>query len=59
MRKFKLQAPYAPAGDQPQAIQELSENIQDGKKEQILLFNTPLPRIVSCFSPLNAVASSL
>lgn len=37
MRKFKLQAPYAPAGDQPQAIQELSENIQDGKKEQILL----------------------
>ena len=35
------------------------EYLKEKKKEEILLFNTPLPRMVSCFSPLNAVASSL
>lgn len=35
--KFKLQCAYQPTGDQPQAIQTLSENILEGKKAQILL----------------------
>ena len=35
--KFKLQCAYQPTGDQPQAIQTLSENILAGKKAQILL----------------------
>jgi len=35
--EFKLHAPYEPLGDQPQAIQELVEGIQAGKRHQVLL----------------------
>ncbi|MDQ3276736.1 MAG: excinuclease ABC subunit UvrB [Bacteroidota bacterium] len=35
--KFQLQAPYQPAGDQPTAIQELTEGILRGEKHQVLL----------------------
>src|ERR671929_1095883 len=34
---FQLQAPYKPAGDQPSAIQELTEGILRGEKHQVLL----------------------
>ncbi|RPD40339.1 excinuclease ABC subunit UvrB [Chitinophaga barathri] len=34
---FKLQAPYKPAGDQPTAIHQLTEGIQDGELAQTLL----------------------
>src|SRR5919107_1572280 len=34
---FQLQAPYKPSGDQPTAIQELSEGVQRGEKHQVLL----------------------
>ena len=34
---FKLHAHYEPAGDQPEAIKELVEGINNGKKEQVLL----------------------
>ncbi len=34
---FKLQAPYKPAGDQPSAIQQLTEGLQDGELAQTLL----------------------
>jgi len=34
---FKLQSPYTPAGDQPQAIQQLTEGILNGEKYQTLL----------------------
>ncbi|MCB2081522.1 MAG: DEAD/DEAH box helicase family protein, partial [Rickettsiales bacterium] len=34
---FRLEAPYAPAGDQPQAIALLSEGIAEGKQDQVLL----------------------
>ena len=34
---FKLQSPYAPTGDQPQAIEKLVEGFQAGKKYQTLL----------------------
>ena len=37
MDQFKLVAPYAPNGDQPQAIQELVDGIKNGVKEQTLL----------------------
>ena len=36
-RKFDLVAPYKPTGDQPQAIQELTEGLKKGEKSQILL----------------------
>jgi excinuclease ABC subunit B len=34
---FKLEAPYKPAGDQPTAIQQLTEGILQGEKHQVLL----------------------
>ena len=37
MDKFKLVAPYAPTGDQPEAIEQLVAGIQRGDKEQTLL----------------------
>ena len=37
MDQFVLKAPYAPSGDQPQAIEALAEGIKAGLKDQILL----------------------
>lgn len=37
MENFKLVSGYKPAGDQPQAIDRLLNNLAKGKKEQILL----------------------
>ncbi len=37
MDKFVLKAPYAPSGDQPQAIEALAAGIKAGLKDQILL----------------------
>ena len=37
MNKFKLVIKYAPAGDQPQAIQSLVEGINNGLQHQVLL----------------------
>lgn len=34
---FKLQAPYQPMGDQPEAIRQLVEGIRAGKRHQVLL----------------------
>jgi excinuclease ABC subunit B len=34
---FKLHAPYQPAGDQPLAIQQLTENVNNGEQFQTLL----------------------
>ena len=34
---FKLTAPYKPTGDQPQAIKQLSEGLNNGEKNQVLL----------------------
>ena len=34
---FKLKAPFEPAGDQPQAISELLDGLNNGIKDQVLL----------------------
>src|SRR5829696_5846773 len=34
---FKIESPYKPAGDQPSAIQELTNGILQGEKHQVLL----------------------
>ena len=34
---FQLHSPYSPAGDQPQAIKELVEGLNNGIKDQVLL----------------------
>lgn len=35
--KFILHSNYKPTGDQPQAIEKLSEGLKNGLKEQVLL----------------------
>src|SRR5256714_3662632 len=35
--RFKLKAPFEPAGDQPQAIRELVAGLRAGRKEQVLM----------------------
>lgn len=37
MSRFSIQSKYQPTGDQPQAIAELVQGLNDGKKEQTLL----------------------
>jgi excinuclease ABC subunit B len=37
MNKFRLNAPYHPTGDQPQAIQRLVAGLHSNRKEQVLL----------------------
>ncbi|BAD39136.1 excinuclease ABC subunit UvrB [Symbiobacterium thermophilum] len=37
MKPFKVVAPFEPTGDQPQAIERLSEGVRRGAREQILL----------------------
>jgi excinuclease ABC subunit B len=37
MSAFKLVAPYEPAGDQPQAIEQIVEGLQAGRRHQTLL----------------------
>ena len=36
-KPFKVQAPYEPSGDQPQAIAQLTQRINDGEKDIVLL----------------------
>jgi len=36
-REFKLKSDFAPAGDQPEAIAELTQAIQEGERNQVLL----------------------
>jgi len=35
--KFKIVSPFKPAGDQPEAIEELTKGVLEGKKDQVLL----------------------
>ena len=35
--EFKLRAPFAPTGDQPQAIEKLTEGVKDGLRTQVLV----------------------
>ncbi|MHA2005417.1 MAG: DEAD/DEAH box helicase family protein, partial [Candidatus Thorarchaeota archaeon] len=37
MTEFKLEAPFEPTGDQPQAIDKLVEGLESGLKQQTLL----------------------
>ena len=37
MGKFKLVSDYAPTGDQPEAIKQLTDGIKEGEKSQVLL----------------------
>ena len=34
-REFKLHAPFSPTGDQPEAIEKLTEGVLDGIRTQV------------------------
>lgn len=54
-KDFKVVSPFEPAGDQPQAIQELVEGIQSGKKEQVLLGATGTGKTYTVAKVIEAV----
>ena len=35
--EFKIESPFEPSGDQPQAIKELCEGVERGERNQVLL----------------------
>ncbi len=37
MDRFKIVSPFEPQGDQPQAIEELVEGVDDAERDQVLL----------------------
>ena len=37
MHRFKIDSPYKPTGDQPQAIRKLTEGVEQGLPGQVLL----------------------
>ena len=44
--QFRLQVPFDPAGDQPQAIRELVDGLRGGRREQVLMGGTGSGNIV-------------
>ena len=63
MNSFKLQAPYKPAGDQPGAIKELTDQLKQGKKFQTLLGVTgsgktfTIAHVIACYGKSTIVIS--
>ena len=53
--KFKLQAPFSPTGDQPEAIKKLIEGVRGGMKEQVLLGTTGSGKTFTMASVVEAV----
>ena len=51
---FELISKYKPAGDQPEAIKELVEGINEGKRDQVLLGTTGTGKT---FTIANVIAS--
>jgi len=52
---FKIQAPFAPAGDQPQAIEKLSEGVEKGLRTQVLLGATGTGKTYTIAQVINRV----
>ena len=43
---FKLHSAYAPTGDQPQAIEKLTEGVLDGVRAQVLVGVTDSVKLI-------------
>lgn len=54
-QKFKLVSPFKPAGDQPQAIERMVKNLQEGKDAQVLLGVTGSGKTFSIASVIERV----
>jgi excinuclease ABC subunit B len=53
--KFKIKAPFEPAGDQPKAIEKLAEGIKKGKHTQVLLGATGTGKTYTVAQVINKV----
>src|SRR5574344_2433414 len=53
--EFKLQAPFQPAGDQPQAIEKLVQGIKQGMHSQVLLGATGTGKTYTVAQVINQV----
>ncbi len=52
---FKIQAPFEPAGDQPQAIEKLAEGVEKGLRTQVLLGATGTGKTYTIAQVINKV----
>ena len=52
---FKIQAPFEPAGDQPQAIANLAEGVEQGLRTQVLLGATGTGKTYTIAQVINKV----
>src|SRR3989344_248898 len=55
MDKFKLASEFKPAGDQPQAIEELERGTLEGKKHQVLLGVTGSGKTFTCANVIERI----
>ena len=55
---FELVSKYQPSGDQPEAIKELVEGIEEGKKEQVLLGATGTGKTFTIAAPLQTASGA-
>ncbi len=55
---FRLQAPFEPAGDQPQAIRELVEGLRSGRREQVLMGVTGSGKTFTMANVIQAAAAA-
>ncbi|MEA5092840.1 UvrABC system protein B [bioreactor metagenome] len=53
--EFKIQAPFEPAGDQPEAIKQLTEGVKDGLHTQVLLGATGTGKTYTIAQVINKV----
>lgn len=55
MKRFRLQAPFEPAGDQPQALEKLVRGVEEGRRAQTLLGITGSGKTFTMASIVEAV----
>ncbi len=55
MTQFRLQAPFQPTGDQPEAIAQLLEGIKKGHKQQVLLGATGTGKTYTMANVIEAI----
>ena len=56
--EFKLHAPFAPTGDQPEAIKQLTEGVLDGIRTQVLVGVTGSGKTFTMANVIKNVATS-
>jgi excinuclease ABC subunit B len=56
--EFKLQAPFVPTGDQPEAIRQLVDGVQKGMRHQVLLGATGTGKLIPWLQSFSSSAGA-